>query len=292
MLDNIYKYSAFTKNALQESYTYRFKALMWSISSVFNMLVQFYLWKSIYEEVNGDFMGVDKYSYLAYITFGVIFHSLTYCMENMAIAEDIKSGNIAMNLTKPFNYKFMVLFRHIGSKIGAIIGLIPIFGVALVLTKNFSISIITFLLFLVSMLLAFIILFLFAYAVGLLSFWTTNYWGIQLLTNALMGLFSGQLMAVHFYTELGNGAELLNTTLSFLHTPAFMMFFKVLSALAYCLPFQSMYYTPMSILSGIIDKPSDILFHIILQVFWIFVMNMVGHILWNKGQKKITILGG
>lgn len=91
---------------------------MWSLSTLFNMLVQYYLWKSVYEKTNRTFMGVSQANYLIDISFGVVFCNITSCMENMNIAEDIKSGNIAMNLCKPINYKTMIYFRHIGSKLG------------------------------------------------------------------------------------------------------------------------------------------------------------------------------
>lgn len=292
MFSTINKYSSFTTTVLKEKYTYRFKAIMWSLSTVFNMLIQYFLWSSIYDEINMDFLNVSKQSYLAYISFGVVFYSLTSCIENMNIAEDIKTGNIAMNLIKPFNYKNMVLFRHLGSKAGDFIGLIPLIIIATILAKDFTVDAITLLLTLISTVLAFFIVFNFSYIVGLLTFWTINYWGIQFFVNALMGLFSGQLMAIHFYNEIGRGVDIFNSTLPFLHTKAFMMFFKVLGVLAYSLPFQSMYYTPMSILSGIISKPNEILYHILLQVFWLVALNLIGNIMWKAAQKKITILGG
>lgn len=292
MLNTVSKYSAFTTNAIKEKYTYRFKALMWSMSTLFNMLIQYFLWQSIYKEVDGKFMGIDKESYLLYITFGVVFYNLTSCMENMNIAEDIKSGNISMNLLKPIDYKTMVLFRHIGSKIGEIIGLIPLLIIAVLLVGNVKFNLGVICLFLISMILAFFIVFLFSYIIGMLTFWTTNYWGIQFLTNALTGLFSGQLVAINFYIELGKGSSIFNSTLTFLHTKGFISFFQVLGIMAYCLPFQSMYYTPMSILSGIISGPKSIFFHIMLQIFWIFALSIIVNIMWKAAQKKITILGG
>ncbi|HAU87623.1 MAG TPA: hypothetical protein DCW90_19670 [Lachnospiraceae bacterium] len=293
MTNIFYKYSAFTSNALKEKYAYRFKALMWSLSTLFNMLVQYYLWKSIYEEVNGPFMGVAKGNYLIYISFGVVFYNITSCMENMNIAEDIKSGNISMNLTKPINYKIMVLFRHIGSKAGEAIGLIPLLIVAFLLTNHVgTISGTQFIAFLVSTVLAFFLVFSFSYIIGLVTFWTTNYWGVQFFTNTIMGLFSGQLVAINFYIELGKGLMDFTGKLAFIQSHAFVSFFHVLGIVAYCLPFQSMYYTPMSLLSGMINKPQDIAIHLLLQVFWLVVLNGIICIMWNRAQKKITILGG
>lgn len=289
----INKYSAFTSNALKEKYAYRFKAIMWSLSTLFNMLVQYFLWKSIYEEVNGSFMGVAKNNYLIYISFGVVFYNITSCMENMNIAEDIKSGNISMNLTKPLSYKAMVLFRHIGSKAGEAIGLVPLIIVAFLLTDNIStLNGIQLVYFVISTFLAFFLVFSFSYIIGLVTFWTTNYWGVQFFTNTIMGLCSGQLVAINFYKELGKGAMDFSGKLAFIQSSGFTTFFRVLGDIAYCLPFQSMYYTPMSILSGMISKPSEVLFHLGLQVFWLVVLNGIIAIMWNRAQKKITILGG
>lgn len=288
----ITKYSVFAINALKQKYAYRFKALMWSLSTLFNMLVQYYLWKSVYLELNGNFMGVAQNNYLTYISFGVVFHNMTSCMENMNIAEDIKTGNISMNLSKPLNYKMMVFFRHIGSKVGEIIGLVPLIAVAFILAGCKSMSLRGVLFFGVSTVLAIILSFLFSYLIGILTFWTINYWGLQFFSNSIMGMFSGQLVAINFYIEMGKGAEFITSGLSILHHPWVILCFNILGKIAYCLPFQSMYYTPMSILSGIIGEPSDIWFHIFLQFFWIIFLNMLIHMLWNKAQKKITIYGG
>lgn len=292
MLEYMAKYSVFTTNAIKEKYAYRFKAIMWSLSTLFNMLIQYYLWKSIYSEINGDFMGIRQGNYMVYITFGVVFYNLTSCMENMNISEDIKSGNISMNLLKPISYKSMVFFRHMGSKIGEMIGLLPLFAIAILLTGRNEWNIILILCFICSTLLAFLLIFLFTYIMGLLTFWTTNYWGIQFLTNALTGLFSGQLFAINFYTELGNGTQIFNTTLDFIHAPGFRIFFAFFGKMAHCLPFQGMYYTPMSILSGIVKTPLDIAWHLAVQAGWIIILSIFSQIMWKAAQRKITILGG
>ncbi|WP_294349202.1 ABC-2 family transporter protein [uncultured Clostridium sp.] len=291
-MENLSKYYAFSSNAIKEKYAYRFKAIMWALSTTFNMLIQYFLWWTIYSETEGSFLGVDEKNYLAYIAFGVIFYNMTYCMENMNIAEDIKSGNICMNMLKPFNYKIMVLFRHIGSKIGEVIGLIPIFIVVCLMIGQFNIKFSVIICFILSSILAFFISFIFSYIIGMITFWTTNYWGVQFLVGSLSGIFSGQMLAINFYTELGKGATTLASVLPFLDYDKLTVFFRALGIMAYCLPFQSMYYTPMSILTGIIDTPEKIIFHIMLQVMWLIVLNFIADIMWKVAQKKITILGG
>ena len=286
------KYSAFALNALKEKYVYRFKAVMWSLSMLFNMLVQYYLWKAVYSETNGSFMGVSQDNYLAYISFGVVFYNITSCMENMNMAEDIKSGNIAMNLSKPINYKMMVFFRHVGAKLGEVIGLIPLILVAFLLTNKNIIVASNMSNFLLSTILAFLLMFTFSYIVGLVTFWTTNYWGVQFFTNSIMGLFSGQLVSIAFFIEIGKGIENINSSWGFFQEPVVINFFNVLGKIAYCLPFQCMYYTPMSILSGIIKEPQYIAVHIILQIFWLIVLNVISCIMWKKAQNKIAIYGG
>lgn len=50
MVNWLSRYGVFALNALKEKYAYRFKALMWSLSTLFNMPVQYFLWKTIYAE--------------------------------------------------------------------------------------------------------------------------------------------------------------------------------------------------------------------------------------------------
>ena len=64
---------------------------------------------------------VTQEEYLVYISFGVVFYNVISCMENMNIAEDIKSGNIAMNLCKPINYKTMVFLDISAQKPGSLL---------------------------------------------------------------------------------------------------------------------------------------------------------------------------
>lgn len=291
-MENLSKYYAFSSNAIKEKVAYKFKAIMWALSTTFNMLIQYFLWWAIYSETEGSFLGVDEKSYLAYIAFGVIFYNITYCMENMNIAEDIKTGNICMSMLKPFNYKLMVLFRHIGNKIGELIGLVLIFVIVCFIIGTFSVKFQIMLYFIISSILAFYIAFIFSYIIGLITFWTTNYWGVQFLVGSLSGLFSGQMLAINFYTELGKGTSVLTNILPSIDTNKLEIFFRTLATIAYSLPFQSMYYTPMAILTGIINTPKSIGSHLMLQVVWIIVLDFIANIMWKKAQKKITILGG
>ena len=125
----------------------------------------------------------------------------------MNMEEDIKSGNISMNLSKPINYKIIVFFRHVGAKLGEVIGLIPLILVAFLLTNKNIIVASNMSNFLLSTILAFLLMFTFSYIVGLVTFWTTNYWGVQFFTNSIMGLFSGQLVSIAFFIEIGKGIE-------------------------------------------------------------------------------------
>lgn len=117
-------------------------------------------------------------------------------------------------------------------------------------------------------------------------------WGVQFLVGSLSGIFSGQMLAINFYTKLGKEATTLASVLPLLDYDKLTVFFRDLGIMAYCLPFQSMYYTPISILTGIIDTPEKIIFNIMLQVMWLIVLNLIADIMWKVAQKKITILGG
>ena len=284
-------YSAFSENAFKERYAYRFASFIWSLSMIFNMLIQYFIWCAIYSETDGFFLGVSESSYIVYIAIGAIFYAVIGCSSNMDIASEVQSGDIAMNLIKPFNYKFMCFFRHVGARIADIIGLIPVFIAIIFFVGDFKIDALTFLLFIFSSVLAFFVSFLFCYVAGMVAFWTVNYWGVHMCITNLSGIFSGQLMALNFYTDVGKLQD-SSVMYTFLSSPVVVTLFQVVGILAYCLPFQSMFYTPMSIFSGIITSPESIAIHIGIQVFWIVFLNFLSHWIWKQAQKKITIFGG
>lgn len=291
MFVGIMKYTGFFQNAIKQKYAYRFKALVFSISPLIFMLIQYYLWKAIFESNNGNLFNISMTQYLSYVGVGLIVENVTLCQQDLLVGDEVKSGNVAISLLKPLNYGAMVFSRHLGEKAGELLSLIPvflfiIFGIGINMVSN-----VVLLEFFISLILAFIIMFFLCYMTGLLAFWATNCWGLHFLRKSLTFVFSGQAIAVGMYFAVGK-SDIINLPFSFISAEFIKHLFLVLGYISYSLPFQAMYYTPSGIYTGIINGQQEILIHMFVQLLWIIFLLFVIKLIWKKAEKRIAILGG
>jgi ABC-2 type transport system permease protein len=255
------------------------------------MLIQYYLWRAIFESNNGHLFNITMSQYLSYVGIGLIIEHTTLSQQDLAVGEEVRSGSLAINLLKPFNYGLMVFARHVGDKVGEFVSLIPVILFIILGTGLNQVSPIVLLEFFVSLIFAFVIMFLACYITGLFAFWATNYWGLHFLRKSLTFVFSGHAVAIGLLLEVSRGS-IEYIPIPFVSAEFIKSMFGFIGHLAYLLPFQAMYYTPASIYTGMVSGQKDILAHMVLQIIWIVVMLLLAKFVWNKGQKKIAILGG
>lgn len=291
MIKEIRKYSGFFENSIKQRFAYKFKAMAFSASSIIFMLIQYYLWRSIFESNGGTLYTIGIHQYLAYIGVGLLIENLIFCPQDLLVGDEIRTGNVAMNLLKPFSYRMMVFARHLGEKVGDLVSLIPVFLTVVIVTGLRFAPALLMVQFSLSLILAFVIAFFICYLTGIIGFWATNIWGLHFLRKSLTFLFSGHVVAVCIFFQVANSST-LTVPLPFI-TPEFIQgFFKVLGSIAYILPFQATYFTPAGIYTGLIQGQQEILYHILLQIFWVIFLYLLTSFVWNKAQKRITILGG
>lgn len=291
LMKELTKYSGFIENSLKQKFAYKFKTFIFSISSLIFMLIQYYLWKAIFDSNHGTLYNYGFKQYIAYIGIGLLVENLTLCPQDLAVGEEVKSGSVAINLLKPFSYRRMVFARHIGEKLGDLVSLVPILLVVVLGTGVNAASGLTIIEFLISLLLAFILSFLSCYLTGILAFWVTNCWGLHYLRKSLTFLFSGHVIAIGILFQVSR-SQVNNNPVSFLGEEFTKHFFGLLGHLSYCLPFQAMYYSPSAIYTGMISGQQQIWLHIALQLFWVVFLLFLTSFIWKKAQDKITILGG
>lgn len=291
MIKDLEKYMAFTQNAIKEMYAYKFRALISVVGDFVFLFVEYFLWKAIFEANGGKFYNVKLEQYITYIVIGLLVSRLTRCNIDFDIASEVKNGNIIMNLLKPYSYLKMNFSKHIGYTIGGLFNLIPVFITIYLLTgfKNLNYAIIIY--FAISLVFAFAIGFLFSMFIGLLAFWLTNIWGLNLFKWNLIAIFSGQMIAINFFFEIG-ASGFANVPISFISPEILQGFFTSMGYIAYLLPFQAMAYTPSAIYTGMISGSTNVISHIALQMFWVVAMMALVKTMWNRAQLKLTVMGG
>ena len=268
-------FSAFAKYrqsfliGLQSNLVYRMNFAVRGFFSLFHLAVVFVLWGAAFAHtpVIGGFDFAQTLTY--FLVMLVMQFFVGAFNEDYQISEEIRNGLINQFLLKPINYflyRFSI-FTAARLVTGSLI-LIPLI-VALPLLKDylsFPHDAWRFSLIVPAMALSALIQFSIAYCFGLLTFWFLEIQGFVILSMAVESLLGGQMFPL----------DLL---------PAWL--FNV----AQFLPFYYQTYFPTAILTGRIDLAAS-LQGLGIQLFWVLVLLAVNQLLWRRGLRRHTAVGG
>ena len=109
------KYLYIYKATLIENLSYVFNLFIGLISFFSIMFIFYNLWQYIYSDSSQIINGYTMKQMIWYV---LITESLFFGSRNRIltkeISNDIKTGNIAYNINKPYSYVKYVLFKHLG----------------------------------------------------------------------------------------------------------------------------------------------------------------------------------
>jgi ABC-2 type transport system permease protein len=270
MLALLSKYRAVFAVGLQSNLVYRVNFGVRGFFSFFHLIVVFILWRAAY----GDKVLINDFTFAQTFTYFVAIIVVNFFIgafnEDYQISEEIRNGLINQFLTKPVNYFAYRFSIYLSARLvtGALI-LIPLAVISpfiheyLVLPGGawrYAAAV-------PALLMSGLIQFGIAYIFGLLSFWFLEIQGLVILSMALEMLLGGQIFPL----------DLVSPTL-----------FKVSTFLPY---FYQMYF-PVALLTGRLNDPIQAAQMLGLQAFWVLVILGIGQILWRRGLRLHTAVGG
>lgn len=265
-------YFPFSKSIIQSNMTYKLNFIMSICGGVIKTIVTYYLWKAIFKSssqstLNGFTLDdMVMYIIVSFITSRLITNSIDF-----QIGEEVKQGSIAMNLIKPIDYHAKLFFEALGKLLQELLFFVLPMGTFIILIKYATIghqplSLLSLLLYFVSMFLSFCILFLINVSFGLIAFYTTNIWGVTYIKFAITRFLSGELIPIVFFP------------------------FWVQNILKF-MPFTSLNYSPVMICLGKMGLKQNINL-LLLQIVWIALLFISSRWVWHKAIRRLTILGG
>ncbi|MDF2986930.1 MAG: ABC-type uncharacterized transport system, permease component [Eubacterium sp.] len=254
------------KKSFQNNLAYRIDYFAGLINTLLMIFVNIAIWKAIYEEEE-VIEGVQLKIIITYIILGFLMQSV-FAMDEYFIENKVRSGLICSDLMKPLSFRLYVFFYNLGATIFKIVmQLVPALIASLLLFRllaPFSLQMGIY--FVISFILGYFVLYSLNFLVWVSSFWF--YWTFSLVTikDALIMVLSGALVPLWFM-------------------PQWLFDFIKMT------PFDSIYYIPIAIYLGQIPV-NEILFNILKQFFWIFILTSIGHIVWKAATKKLVVQGG
>ncbi len=265
-------YTPFTRAGIQMSMAYRFNFFCFLLGEMFKCFIMFFVWQAVFESSDSStFMGFSMIDMTIYLFITFLAGYLTYSEGAYAVGEEIRDGSIAMRMIKPVSFDMTFLFQELGNKIMVtIVVLVPIcVGVELYkffMTGSFMFKPINFVMFLVSIVIAYLISFYFNVCYGFMAFFLKNLWGSNILKEVIVDFLSGATIPLAFMPQL------LKDILTFL-------------------PFSSLSYTPVMIYMDMysIEKSLGLM---VLQLFWLFAFWLLSKAIWKAAIKRLAVQGG
>lgn len=183
----------------------------------------------------------------------------------------IESGNVAYELCRPVDVYAMWYSRSAATRVSnALLRCIPVLLVAAFIPAPYGLmappDLMTFLTFLLSLLLALMVINAMGMIVYMITFHTITPRGVRLIAINICDFFSGDIVPLPFFPA------------------GFKEFVELL-------PFSATANVPLRIYSGDLCGPEMVKL-MLLQVFWAVVLIAVGKVIEQKELKRVTIQGG
>lgn len=263
------KYLSFVRAGMLEILYFRLSAFIIVIGNLIYLVIVYYLWRAIYDsaetsQVNGmTFSDTLIYLVLATAMFNFLEVFLVWDM-----GENIRSGKIVLDLLKPMKFKSYTFWIYSGNFIMKFfMTFLPTFLIICVISNgkvHFGINMIYFV---VSVIIGLLINFNLDFFVGTICLYTESIWGINIMKQVVVMLFSGVTIPLCFF-------------------PA------TLRKAAYMLPFQSIYDTPLTILIHHEMSVEKVFTAIGIQLVWLLTVTVINKLFWSVSVQRIAVNGG
>lgn len=265
------KYISYLKLRFLMGLQYRAAALA-GVSTQFAWgAMEIMVFKAFYETDSASFPMTFQ-AIVSYTWFQQAFLALfaVWIMED-EIFESITNGNIAYELCRPINIYDMWFTRSISLRTSkAILRCFPILIVAALLPKPYRLTLpengMVFGAFLVSMVLAFLVVVAFINLIYVSTLFIISPQGIRMIIVSVMEFFTGAVIPLPFFPDNIRGIMEL-------------------------LPFASMQNTPLRIYSGDIVG-MQIVEKLQLQIIWLIILVIAGKGLCKIAERKVIVQGG
>ncbi len=266
------KYISIFKIRFINSLQYKTAALAGISTQVFFGIVFISVYLAFYESNNTSNISMNWKELVSYLWLNQIFFSLilTWTKDRNLISI-IKNGNIAYEFIRPINlYHKWFATMYANRLANVLLRFLPATIIAFIIPQPYSLnlpySILSFLTFIISLIISSLVATSFQMITHLLTIYTLDEKGIMTLFMVIGEIFSGGTVPIVFFPN-------------------------ILQKIAYLLPFRYICDLPFRIYSGNI-KVYNAIPDLLNGILWIIVLFLVGIILSKKATKKAIIQGG
>ena len=264
------KYWSIFRISFQQEFAYRLNFILWRVRNVFQILLTYFLWSTVFTSPARQIFGYDRAKILTYVFGIIIVRALVFSARAMDVSRDIAHGDLSNYLLKPLNYFRYWFTRDVSSKVlNLIFASFEFIALFLILKPPFFFqgNPVALLAFLACIILAILIYFFLLFLVSSIPFWAPEIgWGSHfLVTVVIIEAFSGALFPINI---LPHGLQ------------AFLM----------ATPFPYLIYFPVEVYLGNVQG-SALIGGLMIASAWAGVLWLSLNFIWHKGLKVYQAIG-
>ncbi len=263
-------YLSYFKTRFNAGLQYKVAAIAGLLTQIFWGLLYCFIYQAFYS--NASIPDISFKEIITYVWLNQAFIALIYInVKDVDILKSIVDGTVAYELVRPYrlyNWWYIKLLAYKFSSCLLRFGPIILLGFILPAPFNLSLpySFLSFVLFIITLLLGTILLCGILMIIHSIAFFTVNYKGIFSISCQLMALVSGFVIPVPLLPD-------------------------IVKKITYYMPFRLIGDLPFRIYSGNISTNVAIM-DILLQFIWIIIIIIIGFSLMKKALGKVFIQGG
>jgi len=258
---------SFARSTFQFIAAYRFDFFMEFVLAVLRMYGIYWVWRVLYTQRPGAF-GVSLEQMTTYGVMGMALEMFIWSRPQWYMANQIKSGAIDTDLMKPLDFHWYMLARSIGEMlIGvSVLGLPALLIAYIFLGVQFPPDILSGLMFVLSLILGFLLLFHLNFLLGSLAIVALDIRHISWAYFSVVRFLGGQIVPLWLF-------------------PPFV------AIVAELLPFKGTYYIPISIYIGRFTGLEAVK-ALEFQVIWLVALVALSRLLWGWAYRRLVVQGG
>ncbi len=237
------------------------------LSKIVYLYMQFALWNALFSSNTGKNIPLGQDDTIRYIIIATIISTFMECDVINRINQQIGSGDVANQLIRPVDYRAMIFSKHLGASfVRIILYALPLSIVVAVFYNKPLICREQLIYGIISVLLAYMIQFLYSLIIGLMAFWLIVTWPLNMLLAAIYKLLSGSWIPLAMFPDL-------------------------LSKINMFLPFRAIYAIPVTMITTSMDQ-AEIMSDILVQLMWLVILFLLSELTWVVGKNKLIVQGG
>ena len=260
------KYFYIYKIAMINEFKYMTDVIINFTSYLIKIIIFIYLWKFLYTDPNSLIAGISFKQMIWYVlTTELIWYGVRNDTLTQQATIDIKTGNIAYSLNKPFNYIKYIISKYFGEiTIKFIIYTLFAILIGLIIIGPISFNLVNLPLIFIIFSLAFIINAIIRVTISMLSFYIEDAIPFHWLYDKII-LILGTMFPIELFP-------------------------KFLQPILKCSPIYVVTYGPAKL---VINFSYISFCHVlIVQLLYLIITTTVAFLIYKKGVKKLNVYGG